>query len=151
MANPRHVHLRVKDRTAIKQQDVVAIRAVLKYLGFEVGTVSDYGSTQPNGVTECGSHSCAGFDPGGGNDCTNKGSRCEAEACDTQACSGHACENNSCSTEACGGHVCDIHEGKTGQVLASMSKSSKTFAALQSALAKIPSGAGGGISLSIHK
>jgi hypothetical protein len=32
-----------------------------------------------------------------------------------------------------------------------MSKSSKPFAALQSALAKIPSGVGGGISLSIDK
>jgi hypothetical protein len=63
-ANARHVHLRVADRTAIKQQDVVAIRAVLKDLGFEVGTVSDFTSTQPNGVTKCDSHSCVGFDPG---------------------------------------------------------------------------------------
>ena len=149
MAKTKPVHLRFKDRTAIDQREVVAIRKVLTDLGFEIGTVGDYDPPGSDGVTECGTHSCVGFDPGGDTDCSPHGSRCDAEACDTQACSGHACESNSCSTETCGGHVCDIHEPEKGQVYASMAKS-KAFAALQSALAKVPTGIGGGVSLSIR-
>lgn len=142
------VNVGVKDRSAISQQQVAQIRNVLATAGFELGTLHGYTTGTSNGVTDCGEHSCVGFDPGGGNDCSTHGSRCPAEACDTQACSGHACDSNSCSTEACSGHICDIHEKDKGQVFASMTKSSPTFAALQSALAKIPSGIGGGISLS---
>jgi hypothetical protein len=149
MAKPKQklVHVRVKDRSAISQAQIAEIRKALTSVGFALGTLHEYTTGTSSGLTDCGEHSCVGFEPGGGPTCDAQGSRCDAEACDTQACSGHACENNSCSTEACGGHVCDIHEGTQGQVFASMTKSSPTFAALQKALANITSDVKGGISL----
>lgn len=149
MPKSRLVHIRVKKRSAISERQVNSLNLTLEKLGYQLSDVHVYQGGGGLGATECGQHSCSGFQPGGG-DCTQQGSRCEAEACTTQSCSAHGCDNNSCNTEACSGHICDIHEKKFGSVYASMTKSSKAFADLQTALKAMPGDVEGGISLAIH-
>ena len=144
-SNKKLVHVRVKSTSAFKQAQIAEIRNVLAGVGLEYGTISDYSGNPGNGITQCSGQACVGFEPGTGDD---PGSRCQTEACDTQACTGHACDNQTCDTEACGGHICDIHEKETGKVMAGMTAKSPTFAALQKALATLPGGAKSGISLS---
>lgn len=143
------VKVRVKDTSVFKPAQINEIKNVLASVGLAYGSLGEFGGTPGNGIQDCGEHSCVGFQPGGG-DCAEQGSRCTAEACDTQACSGHACDSNSCDTEACAGHICDIHEKEAGNVMASMTSKSQSFAALQNALKKLDGSPKNQISLSLN-